>query len=371
MAKFSMAEKALIRRIGDDRLHTSLELIRQAMEDIWAPDAPRIIQDYTDHGIEHCERLAEFATKLIAKCKLSDRELYSLLASVYLHDVGMQCDVKHYPQIKSHAESLGAMFEIAFTPGTANSYSIEEQKAVRKNHHILSIAWIHYARETGQTALGTGARSIPAALVADIMDVCSHHTKLPITSCRIAFNQYPRDRKQFTAALLRFSDELDIEATRVNIESVKTFSVDPSNSIYWWIHNATTLTFTTPHLIHISIALCDNDARKYGALIHKMFITEFRTKNAPVITILAKNDVCVIIDTDSKVITNEYAVSLPEPILQALEDIGRGPGPLLELADEVKTWLRSVRYEVGDLRPRGDRLVDLNASLDQGTVSVR
>src|SRR3712207_7921365 len=47
----------------------------------------------------------------------------------------------------------------------------------RKNHHLLSAAWISYAFVTGETVIGPAAKSIPDYLVTDLMDVCMYHTK--------------------------------------------------------------------------------------------------------------------------------------------------------------------------------------------------
>src|SRR5579872_4846956 len=184
MAKFSPAERGFLNRIHDDRLRTGLAQIREAMEDIWSTDAPRIIQDYTDHGQTHCRRLAGFAAEILKANDgrpLSDHETYLLLAGIYLHDIGMQCDVIRFPHIKARAEELGARFDIDFTASTANNYSVAEQKAIRSNHHYLSIAWLDVANRTGETLLGPAAKTIPEELVDDLMAVCVHHTKLPIT----------------------------------------------------------------------------------------------------------------------------------------------------------------------------------------------
>ena len=32
------------------------------------------------------------------------QEIYLLLAGIYLHDIGMQCDIVKYPEIKEKAE---------------------------------------------------------------------------------------------------------------------------------------------------------------------------------------------------------------------------------------------------------------------------
>jgi len=46
--------------------------------------------------------------------KFSQQEIYVLLAGIYLHDIGMQCDIVKYPEIKKKAEDLGANFKEEF-----------------------------------------------------------------------------------------------------------------------------------------------------------------------------------------------------------------------------------------------------------------
>jgi hypothetical protein len=62
----------------------------------------------------HSQRLAGFATQLLDANDgrpLSAQEMYLLLAGIYLHDIGMQCDVVKFPPIKTRAEKLGAKFD--------------------------------------------------------------------------------------------------------------------------------------------------------------------------------------------------------------------------------------------------------------------
>jgi hypothetical protein len=118
MARFKAKEKEIIKKYKLDSFLTSLSEIRECMEELWRVDAPRIVQGYTDHGEEHCERLIKFVDKLLEANKgkkLHPDEMYILLAGIYLHDIGMQCDVVKYPEIKKEAEKLGAQFNINFT----------------------------------------------------------------------------------------------------------------------------------------------------------------------------------------------------------------------------------------------------------------
>ncbi|NJD03643.1 MAG: NACHT domain-containing protein [Ruminiclostridium sp.] len=374
MAKFTNIETEILKQVTIDRLRTSLEKIREAAEDIWADDAPRIIQDYTDHGIKHSERLVDFIYNLLHANDgrdLSAQEMYLLLAGIYLHDIGMQCDLITFPNIKERAEALGAKFEVDFTAKTASKYSIDEQKAIRKNHQYLTAAWIDHASRTGKTVLGQAAKTIPEDLVDDLMDVCKHHAKLPISDCPLTFKFDPTGRKLLVASLLRFSDELDVEGHRVSIETVKNFSLDPRNSIYWWLHNRTKVVFSARNVIIITIRLHPEDVKNYGLFIHDTFITEFQTKNRPVLSVLARDGIPILIGDDSKVIEHDRAERLPIEIVRVLETMQQEHNPLIELADEVRIWLRAIRYEVSDLQTRDDRTVDMIATMEQGTVKQR
>jgi hypothetical protein len=372
MAKFSEVEKQLMKFLADDRLHVSLSAIRQAMEDIWAPEAPRIVQDFTDHGIRHCERMASFAAKLLEAnygLDLSFEELYLLLAGIYLHDIGMQCDVMRFPEIKAAAEQLGAKFDINFTATLASAYSIDEQKTIRDNHHYLSAAWIDYAARARATMLGPAIATIPEYLIDDLMDVCKYHAKLPITECPSTFMFDPTGRKQLVAALLRFADELDVDRNRVSIETVMNFRLDPQNSLYWWLHSRAAVIFTGPNMILLTIRLHPADMRLYGSLINAAFISEFHAKNWPVLSVLAKNHIPVVMSADSKVIEHDRVDRLPVEIVQALKAMGQKSDPLVELAKEVRMWLCTIRYEISEFCRSDDRTVDMIATL--GTSNQR
>jgi hypothetical protein len=233
MPKFSSVEKLLLDLINDDRLISSLGKIREVMEDIWE-DTPRIVKDYTDHGVRHSERLAEFVYRLLDAnygVPISSQEMYLLLAGIYLHDIGMQCDVVKFDEIRKVAEELGSSFEVEFKSLKASDYYIQEQIAIRKNHHYLTAAWIDYAYCREKTVLGNAAQTIPDNLVEDLMDVCKYHSKLNIMECPEKFKFDVTQRKRLVAALLRFADELDVSSNRVNIETIKNFSIDPKNSL--------------------------------------------------------------------------------------------------------------------------------------------
>lgn len=324
MANFSLFEQQLLKKITPD-LTTSLALIHETVEKLWAPGIPRIIRDFTDHGLAHYTRIADYACRLLNAKNgqpLSPREMYLLLAGVYLHDSGMQCDLALFPAIKTRAEELGASFSMPLTAQTASGYSIDEQKEVRRNHQYISAAWIDVASRTGTTLLGPAAKTIPDDLVDDLMDICLYHTKLQITDCPFTLRFDPTGRKQLVAALLRFADELDIDATRVvSVETIKSFSFDPRNAVYWWLHNRTKVVFEEKNVILLTIRLHPDDVAACGSIVHEVFIAEFQRKNEAVLAILRQHGFPIAISAGSGVIPYERVERLPNEIIQALLEL--------------------------------------------------
>jgi hypothetical protein len=370
MAKFTTIENGLIEQIADDRLRSNLAKIREAMEDLWTNDPVRVIQKYTDHGVKHSERLAGYASVLLEANKeasLSDEEMYLLLAGIYLHDIGMQCDVVKFPEVKKIAEKLGAKFNIEFDLLDGN-YSREMQKSIRKNHQYLTAALIDYANRTGKTSLGPAAIEIDPKLVNDLIDICKYHSKLKISECPTTSIYRPNERKQFVAALLRFIDELDIDVHRVNIETVKNFSIDPENSVYWWLHNRTSIDFIKNNMLSITVQLHTEDYVKYGLLIKEIFIDEFAKKNGPIIDILCMNGILVHISSDSRAIINDRIDRLPQDIIQSLQKIKTQDEIQDSLFEEIKSWLESIGYEVSPSERFSKHALDMHATLGRGLM---
>ena len=134
--------------ITDKILKHNLDSIALATEQLWGPDT-RIIEDFTDHGATHSDRIAGYINKLL-KCNksnpLSESERFLLIAGIYLHDIGMQCDIANYPCILREAISFGAHKLGNFAAKSASDYSDIETEAIRTNHHLITAAWISCAK---------------------------------------------------------------------------------------------------------------------------------------------------------------------------------------------------------------------------------
>jgi hypothetical protein len=370
LAKFTPIENELIGRISpaSDRFVSNLGKIREALEDLWPNDPVRIVDHYTDHGILHTERLMDKAANILNVDKsvhLTDKEMYLLLAGIYLHDIGMQCDLAKFPKIKDKAETLGAKFNIGFDL-VDGKYSREMQKSIRKNHHYLTAAWIDYANRTGETRLGPAAREMDPDIVDDLIDICKYHSKLSIDECpNSAYNH--TERKQFVAAILRFADELDIDVHRINIDTVKNFSIDSENSVYWWLHNRTRIDFIN-NIILLNLILHPIDVENYGSLMKEIFIDEFSKKNGSVIEILCKNGIPIRISSKSGVVANDRVDLLPKDIIHALQKMKKREIVENELVEEIRIWLESIGYDVSASKKSNNHAWDLEATLGRGLM---
>lgn len=310
--------------IKSEAFVSSINNIKTAVSAIWTGDV-RIIHDYTDHGPKHSERIFEKLYNLLwpenAIGSLHENELYILILGVILHDIGMQCDVKKHTQIMDTAvNNFGAKFNVKFTHGTANAYSKEEQNEIRKNHHLLTAAWLDCSFKGKSTFLNNNAlQSVDSQYREDIINVCKFHSKLDIKECP-EISRISRVRCQFLAALLRLGDEMDIDKYRVDVQTVETFSYDPENSIYWYIHNHTQIIIEN-HVICLKIYLTKEDCSACGKILQDIVVNKFKNKNTNLTEILIKNGVRAVIGESSGVEEDEYALPLPEQIRKLIVEI--------------------------------------------------
>ncbi len=230
----------------------------------------------------------------------------------------MQCDVIKYKEIKKKAEDLGAEFSTEFNSEKSSEFSLEEQNAIRENHHYLSAAWIAVSRNNLAeiSSLDSAAKRVPDDLVDDLMNVCMYHCKLPINDC-IEESKITGARIRLISAILRLADELDITKNRVSMDAYDTFRMPPDNYIYWWLHDHTKIRFLDgSNNIVINMNLNPEDAALYGTPIKELYIDELKTKNQPVINVLVKNNIAVCIDDESGIIENAYTERMPVEVRQ-------------------------------------------------------
>jgi len=175
---------------------------------------------YTPHDIEHSDRVVEILNIYIPaslKGQFNELELFFLLASVYLHDIGMQ---RFSPLIED---------KISNRLGQGHDASPSDEE-IRNNHHSRSEEYI-------------------AKCYRDLCIKDAHQANIIGRICRGHRNEDLFDRKLFTpdrtykqypinmpllAALLRGGDELDITFERTSLVLYGAIPADDKVSKSEW-----------------------------------------------------------------------------------------------------------------------------------------
>jgi len=194
----------------DPNMKRAVENVREAVERIWA--IPQHT-NYTDHTVKHSERIIALldglTTGMMATDKrLSNTEIYILLAAAYLHDIGMQ-----------NARFAGG--------------NLDE---IRAHHHEQTYEMIQRVFDDPQNAFPIPLVSDPS-IVNAVALVAKGHREENLQSAeydkRIFNNEKIHIR--LLAALLSLGDGLDIDHRRVDIDIMQTLMNVPLDSqLHWW-----------------------------------------------------------------------------------------------------------------------------------------
>lgn len=314
MIEKNKSEKNLLKLIDNEEYKTIINIICEIVQKIWSSEV-RIVKEYTDHGYEHSQRIINKIAEMLKQFPhaLKEEEMFLLLLGVYLHDIGMQCDIKKHPDIKELAiKKYSAQFDEDYASGTANSFTLQEQNEIRRNHNLLTVAWIEYSYEN-ETILSNFIKHIDSTYLEDLITICMYHSKLSINDCPVK-SRFKEIRLRLVATILRFGDELDIDKHRVHIETVKEFSYNTENALFWYLHSRTTISIKKS-AIKISVLLNDKDYDRYHSYINNIYIQRFKSKNKVLTDIMTQEGINFFISEDSQVEKNSFEEDIPEEII--------------------------------------------------------
>lgn len=186
-----------LEELMDTEYASRLDTIKAHSKTLFKKDTFNNIH-YTLHGIDHSVAIVSKLNKLTegidSNSELTKHEIFYLLASVYLHDVGM---LVSYPDDADKAKTICAQKKIPFT----------KEDLIREEHHLRSGKYVVEKKDV------LGLDHVESVCVRLI---CEGHRKVELDSesYNDKFVGDERIRVLLLAALLRFSDELDISYQR-------------------------------------------------------------------------------------------------------------------------------------------------------------
>ena len=210
-------------------LSVCLDLIRKNAENV---HKDRVLIDFTDHGIEHSERMINLLEKLgkdnIFSNKktvgLNETEVFILLAAIYLHDIGMQ--ISEESKLENFARETGISYD-----------KCNKDEFIRKNHHLLSGYWIACNIKSnemlpevyaGDRELGKLIQLVVESHGIDFLNEMEYSKEYSYKGQEI--------RLKVLCILLSLADSLDCDCRRVDIEKVKYTEINEFSQIHWWKH---------------------------------------------------------------------------------------------------------------------------------------
>lgn len=184
--------------------------VREAASRIWSHPLHRY---FTDHTVTHSERILAILDGLTAGLmktgrRLSEIEIFVLVAATYLHDIGMQ------------DERLAA----------------GDLDRIRDQHHQQSAEMIHSVFESPHSGLSSLRVMEDPTLVEAVALISKGHRKVPLGAAEYEPLAWGGGtiRLRLLAALLRFADELDIDHRRVDMERMKLLRLPAISQLHWW-----------------------------------------------------------------------------------------------------------------------------------------
>lgn len=233
MPEFKLEECKLFAGLGD--YQDKLLGIKKACSGYWENPQHR---HYTKHGITHSEKIIERLEELLKdqKIEFNSVEAFILLASCFLHDIGMQCVQKNL---------LEKIADIG--PDTHFPYTYEPLENIRSKHAELSSVMIKNCcslDDRYDDLPSLGLEKEDGEIVDAIARVSKAHSdenyKEYCDEYDDSIPDCPKGAKLFLlAVLLRLGDALDADRSRcerasyLNIESNMTVI---SKANYWKHH---------------------------------------------------------------------------------------------------------------------------------------
>ena len=209
----------------DSKLFSDLQDIEKFCESVWQS---KLLPWFTNHNPDHSREIIFILDQILKPLEknnafLSSHELFVLLASAYLHDIGMQ---------------FLKWADIPIEKLTENEYN-----EIRKRHAELSFDIILKGVEE---SLGRDDFHLPAIdeeYIAPIAFVCKGHSSDYFADVIEQFKASPYTPKgrpfrgELLAALLIIADELDLVCKRIDFSETAKFMLSAYSQVHWYKHH--------------------------------------------------------------------------------------------------------------------------------------
>ncbi|MBD3181467.1 hypothetical protein GF312_04190 [Candidatus Poribacteria bacterium] len=311
-----------------------------------------MIKDYTDHGVNHSRRLEGYINDLIQELmqgpnRLCDKEIYILLASCYLHDLGM-----HYQYLESlpYFDKLQNEYPNVNFSKRDNLNPEERQRILevtRKEHNRISHELIMAGSIYGD--LATPINGLDQELKHFVATICYGHRLNREEYDELGDESSGSDsiRRSLLARLLRIGDALDVTRERIDMQKMAFQYINDYSKVHWYKHHYTTgMQVSDRNRISLSFNLpCkpDDKTRRLYDNIPRWVIDELKLEEYLHVDYLDRYGIAIKIDERRNTNYKDNA-ELGSDVTRQPRSL-LNPQPPLEEMDESLLELAAGSYE--------------------------
>ena len=302
---------SLFRHLRDPH-RTLISSLREAVAPILANN---LLPHFTDHSVDHSDRLTTLVDELIEPIQsgqhaLSPTELAVLYAACYLHDIGLQFE---------NAGLTRVISELALPHGWDALSEDQRRDLLRQRHNRISAEMV-YRSATGEPPLV--GMALPRELEpASVANLCAAHTvDTESPEYRKLMSGAPSVRMPLLSGLLRVADILDESQDRAQPEKARTLRLDVNAQIHWYRHYYTESVVIDQHekTIRVCFDFPPAKEREYGAIVPELQMPLIQRELARHELVFHKYGLGWTLV--HSVGSNEYGIkeAMPEPVLTAM-----------------------------------------------------
>ena len=299
-------------------LSSKLKEIINSSNEIW--NNP-LLPWFTKHDVSHSQEIIHLLGQILLPLeetsqKLNEHELFILLASAYLHDIGMQ-------NLKVDNISIDKL--------TSNEYELIRKRHAEESHDII-LKRLNIPIQRDDLYL--------PIIDDDYLPIIAKVSKGHATGFFEESIEYfkktssnPQNRPvraELLTALLMIADELDLHSKRTSFLETGKFKLSDYSAVHWYKHHYVTSVEVDKGTVCLTLQF-PKDANEYEGLIKELIETKLKTQIEKVNPILNEstggllhlNDIRIQTQVDNTGTKRE----LPDGVLQELRKTLEPPEP--------------------------------------------
>ncbi len=292
-------------------LYSSLRDIEKFCKDCWKD---RLLPWFTNHNHEHSEEVIHLLGQILKPIEnnsefLNENELFILLASAYLHDIGMQ-------YLKNEQKAIDSL--------TKEDYNLIRKRHAEESYNII--------RKPVQKILERDDFHLPKIeeiYLHSIALISKGHSTDFFNEAINEFKANPHTPKnrpmrgELLTAILLIADELDLQCKRVDFPETVKFKLSPYSALHWYKHHYVEYVGIKSGSIKITLKFPQN-ANEYKELFRELLEAKLQEQIKKVNPILKASTSDILhfhpeIDFDIQADTSGVKRELPKEVLDELK----------------------------------------------------